>query len=82
MPVITERVVLRAWRHRNQPDRIHFIVARADGSSRRLWVGKGHFLYEILDSHLLAKGYTGPASGTLDPEEARDDSEAADASGV
>ncbi|HEU5109326.1 MAG TPA: hypothetical protein VFT95_12345, partial [Micromonosporaceae bacterium] len=54
-----------------------FVVARADGSTRRLWVGKGHVLYEILDSHLLAMGYTGPASGRGGPEEAQDDTEAA-----
>ncbi|MDP9792452.1 hypothetical protein J2S43_000964 [Catenuloplanes nepalensis] len=78
MPVIADRVVLRAWRHKNQSDKIHFVVARADGSQRRLWVGKGHFLYEILDSHLLAIGYTGPASGKGDPEEAHDDTDAAD----
>ncbi|MEU5554297.1 hypothetical protein ABZ738_31450 [Micromonospora sp. NPDC047793] len=78
MPVISDRVVLRAWRHNNQTDRIHFIVARADGSTRRLWVGEGHFLYEILNSHLLAIGYTGPASGKNDPEEAHDGTEAAD----
>jgi len=78
VPVISDRVVLRAWRHKNQAGRIHFMVARADGSTRRLWVGEGHFLYEILDSHLLAKGYTGPASGKLDAEEARDDTEAAE----
>jgi hypothetical protein len=69
VPVIADRVVLRAWRHKNQTDRIHFIVQRADGTKRRLWVGEGHFLYEILDSHLLALGYTGPASGKADPEE-------------
>ncbi|MFY1703020.1 hypothetical protein ACN28G_14955 [Micromonospora sp. WMMA1923] len=78
MPIISDRVVLRAWRHRNQTDKIHFVVARADGSTRRLWVGEGHFLYEILDSHLLAIGYTGPASGNNDPVEAQDDTEAAD----
>lgn len=54
----------------------HFIVKRADGSTRRLWVGEGHFLYEILDSHLLAMGYTGPASGKTDPEEADPGTEA------
>ncbi|MEU7810454.1 hypothetical protein AB0B18_28700 [Micromonospora chalcea] len=77
MPVIAHRVVLRAWRHKNQADKIHFIVARADGSTRRLWVGKDHFMYEILDSHLLVMGYTGPASGRTDPEETQDDTEAA-----
>ena len=45
------------------------MVKRADGTTRRLWVGEGHFLYEILDSHLLAQGYSGPASGRTDPEE-------------
>ncbi|MBO3737730.1 hypothetical protein [Actinoplanes flavus] len=69
MPVIQDRVVHSAWRHRGQPDRIHFIVKRADGSKRRLWVGEGHFLYEILDSHLLAQGYTGPAGEGVDPDE-------------
>jgi hypothetical protein len=76
MPVIADRVVLRAWRHRNQTGRIHFIVKRADGSTRRLWVGEGHFMYEILDSHLLALGYTGPASDKTDPEEVAPGAEA------
>ena len=47
----------------------NFIVKRADDTTRRLWVGEGHFMYEILDSHLLAMGYTGPASGKADPDE-------------
>ncbi|MEV4620226.1 hypothetical protein AB0J74_16160 [Asanoa sp. NPDC049573] len=80
MPVIKDRVVLRAWRHKNQSGRIHFVVARADGSQRRLWVSEGHFLYEVLDSHLLATGYTGPASGKTDPEEINDDTEEAEPS--
>jgi hypothetical protein len=76
VPVIADRVVLRAWRHKNQPSRIHFIVRRADGTQRRLWVGEGRFMYEILDSHLLALGYTGPASADADPDEAEPAGEA------
>ena len=64
MPDLPVRVVLRAWRQRNESGRIHYIAAYADGNERRLYVDQGNALYAVLDSHLLVQGYTGPASGT------------------
>jgi hypothetical protein len=43
---------------------IHYIAAHADGIERRLSVDEDHPLCSVLDSHLLAQGYTGPASAT------------------
>jgi hypothetical protein len=63
MPHLRERVVLRAWRHRAEPTRIHYMAAHADSKERHLYVDEGNPLYAVLDSHLLAQGYTGPASG-------------------
>jgi hypothetical protein len=67
MPHLHERVVLRAFRQCGESGRIHYIAASADGTERRLSVDEDHPLYAVLDSHLLAQGYTGPASG--DPEQ-------------
>lgn len=63
MPHLQEQVLLRAWRHRNESGRIHYMAAYADGKERHLYVDDGNALYAVLDSHLLAQGYTGPASG-------------------
>lgn len=63
MPDLHERVVLRVWRHRGEASRIHYIAAYADGNGRHLYVDEGNQLYAVLDSHLLAHGYTGPVSG-------------------
>lgn len=64
MPHLRERVILRAWRHRTETTRIHYMVANADGKERHLYIDEGNPLYAVLDSHLLAQGYTGPAGGT------------------
>lgn len=63
MPHLTERVLLRAWRHRNESGRIHYMATYADGQQRHLYADEANPLYAVLDSHLLAQGYTGPASG-------------------
>jgi hypothetical protein len=39
------------------------MAANAEGRERHLYVDEGNPLYSVLDSHLLAQGYTGPASG-------------------
>ena len=70
MPVISDRVVLRAWRQSGETGRIHYVAAKAGGGERRLYVDERDALYTVLDGHLLAQGYTGPASGKTDPEEA------------
>jgi hypothetical protein len=40
------------------------MAADADGNERHLCVDEGSPLYTVIDSHLLAQGYTVPASGT------------------
>ncbi|WP_446212912.1 hypothetical protein [Micromonospora sp. IBSANI012] len=68
MPHITDRVILRAWRQRGETGRIHYVTAKAGGGERRLYVDEGSALYTVLEGHLLAVGYTGPASGKGDEE--------------
>jgi hypothetical protein len=63
MPHLHERVLLRAFRQRNESGRIHYIAAYADSTERRLYVDDGNPPYAVLESHLLAQDYTGPASG-------------------
>ncbi|MEV4417219.1 hypothetical protein [Catellatospora sp. NPDC049609] len=46
---------------RNETGRIHYIALYADGKERHLIAKEDHALYGVLDSHLLAIGYTGPA---------------------
>ena len=38
----------------------------AEGRERHLYVDEGNPLYAVLNSHLLAQGYTGPANGTAE----------------
>jgi hypothetical protein len=66
VPSLEQRVVLRAWRHRGESGRIHYMAVYADGRERHLYVDEDHPLYAVLDSHLLAVGYTGPTSGADD----------------
>lgn len=42
------------------------MARKADGKERHLVVKEDHALYDVLDSHLLAIGYTGPASANED----------------
>ncbi|MEV4141904.1 hypothetical protein AB0J72_58365 [Dactylosporangium sp. NPDC049742] len=69
MPRISNPVVLRAWRHRGEEGKIHYMAVYADGKERHLHVNAGTPLYDVLDSHLLAQGYTGPKSGDPATEE-------------
>jgi hypothetical protein len=62
MPVLKAPVITRAWRYASEENRIHYRVVRPDGSDRHLHVDQDHPLYEVLEAHLLALGYTGPAS--------------------
>lgn len=73
MPHLPDRVLLRAWRQRGEPARIHYVAARADGRERRLYVDQGNALYDVLEGQLLALGYTGPKSGADDQDEADED---------
>jgi hypothetical protein len=63
MPNLPLLIVRRAWRMRSETGRIHLIAVYADGKDRHLYVDQGGPWYEVLNSHLLAQGYTGPLSG-------------------
>ena len=52
--------ILRAWRQKGESARIHYIIVTADGSERRLYADDSTGLGKVLDSALLAQGYTGP----------------------
>lgn len=69
MPRVKDPVILRAWRHRGETGRIHYMAAQAGGGERHLYVDEGSALYAVLDGHLLAMGYTGPASDKRDDGE-------------
>jgi hypothetical protein len=62
MPVMKKPVITKAWRHKGEVGKIHYIAKRADGTTRHLLVNEGTPLYDILEDHLAAIGYTGPAS--------------------
>lgn len=68
MPQIRNRVILRAWRHSGETGRIHYMAAKADGGERHLYVDEADPLYAVLEGHLAAEGYTGPASGKSEEE--------------
>lgn len=59
----------RAWRHRNETRRIHYIEvvqdsAGANGSAERhRYVDDGDPLYAVLEDLLSALGYVGPSVG-------------------
>lgn len=62
MPKLTQPVIEVAWRQKGETGRIHYRALRAGGTQRRLIAKEGEGLSELLDQHLLAIGYTGPAS--------------------
>lgn len=68
-PHLQSPVLLRAWRMNGETGKIHYMAKRADGTERHLVAKSDHALYEVLDSHLLAQGYTGPKSGQADEAE-------------
>lgn len=62
MPVVN-LTIRRAWRHRDEAGRIHYMIDRAGpNGARHLHVDEGSPLYDLLDDALLAQGYSGPAS--------------------
>ena len=62
MPKLTQPIIEVAWRHAGEAGKIHFRAKRADGSNRHLIAKEGEALYQLLEQHLLAIGYTGPKS--------------------
>ncbi len=56
-----------AWRHTGEKGKIHYHVRQPDGSTRPLITRDGDALYEVLEQHLAAIGYTG--SAVKEPDE-------------
>ncbi|HET7486532.1 MAG TPA: hypothetical protein VFJ85_01290 [Acidimicrobiales bacterium] len=68
MPHVAGIEVRRAWRHRNEVGRIHYIVTSHEGVERHLYERDDSALGRLLDAALLAQGYTGPKSAQDDDE--------------
>ncbi len=68
MPKLPQPVVEVAWRHSGETSKIHYRARRADGSPRHLVAREGEALYELLEQHLAALGYTGPTVAQGDVE--------------
>lgn len=60
MPEIEDRVITRAWRLSDQPDRIHFVVVRPDGTDPQMFADPGDPLHDVLDAHLRQQGCDPP----------------------
>lgn len=69
MPHLAGIEVRRAWRHRNEAGRIHYIVTSHEGVERHLYEPEDTALGRLLDAALLAQGYTGPKSGQGDEDQ-------------
>lgn len=65
MPTIN-LTIRRAWRHKGEGDRIHYMVDRPGDPEhpRHLIADPGSGLYEVLDAALVAKGYREPKSAS------------------
>ena len=68
MPRLPHGVIEVAWRHTGETGKIHYRARRADGTTRHLIAREGDALYAVLDEHLLAIGYTGPAGGVTEAD--------------
>lgn len=62
MPRIPNITITKAWRHRNESGRIHYMVTTHDGGERHLYCADDSGLGRLLDAALHAQGYEGPAS--------------------
>ena len=62
MPKLPQPIIEVAWRHSAEQGKIHYRAKRPDGSNRHLVAREGEALYDLLESHLQAIGYTGPKS--------------------
>ena len=69
MPKLPQPLLEVAWRHTGETGKIHYRVRRPDGSTRHLITRDGDALYEVLEQHLAAVGYTGPKSAAEGSEE-------------
>jgi hypothetical protein len=69
MPKLPQPLLEVAWRHTGETGKIHYRVRKADGSTRHLITRAGDALYEVLEQHLAAIGYTGPKSAAEGSDE-------------
>jgi hypothetical protein len=69
MPKLPQPLLEVAWRHTGERGKIHYRVRRPDGSSRHLITREGDALYELLEQHLTAIGYTGPKTAAEGADE-------------
>ena len=69
MPKLPQPLLEVAWRHTGEQGKIHYRVRKPDGSTRHLIARDGEALYEVLEGHLAAIGYTGPKSAAEGSDE-------------
>jgi hypothetical protein len=60
--------IVRAWRFKNQPDRVHYMVTTHTGEKKHLQEPNTSALGRLLDAALKAQGYTMPASADAEDE--------------
>lgn len=70
--------IVRVFRTRSEPSRIHYIIKTASGHDRHLYVDRGNPLYNVLLGHLKFEepdereligtpGVVGPVSSAIGP---------------
>lgn len=69
MPKLPQPVIEVAWRHTGEVGKIHYRAKRPDGTNRHLIAREGEAIYDLLEQHLAAIGYTGPKSAEESAEE-------------
>ena len=69
MPKLSQPIIEVAWRHAGEVGKIHYRAKRADGANRHLIAREGEALYELLEGHLQAIGYTGPKASSEESTE-------------
>lgn len=69
MPKLSQPILEVAWRHRGETGKIHYRLRRPDAPTRHLITRDGEALFEVLEQHLAAIGYTGPKSAAEDATE-------------
>lgn len=66
MPKLPQPIIEVAWRHAGEDGKIHYRARKPDGATRHLIARQGEALYELLEAHLVALDYTGPASSQVE----------------
>lgn len=60
MPEIESQIITHARRFSDEPDRIHFVVGRPDGTDHQLFADPGDPPHDVLAVHLRLQGYEPP----------------------